>query len=190
MEKWRREVQLLILAVPLDFCHMCVYMYMCVEGQRSTLSIFISHSPPYVLRQGLSLNREQIFCIDWLPTSSKDPPALACETLGLLTRAPLYLVCILVFEDQLDPHVYMSSTVVPKPSPQVYIWMAFRCSRPINVSITWKHLSYFVPSANKSIVINRLSISLADKAALGGWGMWNWTAPDLQNQASFSISKA
>lgn len=82
-QKSRREDQVLILNVPLDFHCTCMYMYMCFGGQRSTSSIFIRHSPPYVLRpEGLS----RIFCLDWLPSSSSDAPVSASATPGVLTH--------------------------------------------------------------------------------------------------------
>lgn len=103
--------------LPLDFYHMCMYMYMCVGGQRSTLSIFISHCPPYVLTQGLSLNRGQVFWLGWLPTSSTDPLLSASATLGLLTRVPLYLVCIWDFADQTESSCLCGKHQVTNPSP-------------------------------------------------------------------------
>lgn len=86
-----KEGPILVLSRPLDICDACMYMEVCAGG----------HSPPNVMRQVFSKNREHAFCPDWLPASSRDPLVSASSTLGLLTRAPLYLMCTGLFKDLL-----------------------------------------------------------------------------------------
>lgn len=61
----------------------CISWYMCMRsqgGQNSIRSVFLRPSPPYFLKQGLSLNLE---LINYQPTNFLDPPVSASPVLGV-----------------------------------------------------------------------------------------------------------
>lgn len=72
---WTREGRSWLTAHKYVLFMRCVYVYVCrgthayvCEGQRSTLSVFLSHPIPYIyfLRWGISLNLELTHWIYWL----------------------------------------------------------------------------------------------------------------------------
>lgn len=77
-------------------CEVCVHPCagMCASGgQKSTVSVVLSHSLPYLVGEGLSWNLE-LTDLDWLASISRDSPVSTSSVLGFqvctITPGSLY----------------------------------------------------------------------------------------------------
>lgn len=89
-------------------------MRACVFSQRSTLNVFQSCSLPMLLRQGLSLNLEEL---------SIQLPWLAWAPGVLLSPSVLgHLLCVTVPSFDTDDPPSKTSTLQTEPAPQPLVW--------------------------------------------------------------------